>query len=121
MTILPELYHTFAFDTSLDEDLSIKIWAEPEEGASDKFFRNLFSYLDDCRKAKSPPNTFQLLLFLHSGETYLVLPQLPKFLGKFISQRVLGYVGGKVIGEKLLGFKESYPEYWVGPDTKKEE
>jgi len=119
LTIKPGLYHTFAFDTSLDEDLVIKVWAEPEEGATDQFFRNLFSYLDDCRKAKRRPNIFQLLLFLHSGETYMVLPKLPKSIGKFISRWILGYVCGKVIGEKLLGFKDNYPEY-MAPSTKKE-
>jgi len=111
LVIKPGVYHTFHFNPDSTEDLIVRIWAEPEDGATEQFFRNLFSYLDDCKKNKKAPNLFQLLLILHSSETYLVLPKVPKFIGKFVSRWVLGYVGGKMIGEKILGFKESYPEY----------
>ncbi len=79
----------------------------------EKFFRNLFGYLDDCQKANIKPDIFQILLILHDNQTSLTVPKIPAKIRKFFGKWVLGYIGGKIIGEKILGYRSSYPEYYV--------
>ena len=113
-------YHRFEIGLSANEDLVIKVNAQPEDGATDeKFFRNLFSYLDDCHKAGVAPSLFQLLLFLHDGDMSLAIGSAPSGIGKFFSKWVLGYIGGKIIGEKVLGYKSSYAEYYIDGESEK--
>lgn len=68
--------------------------------------RNLVGYLTDCEDAKMKPSPFQLMLFLYSHDIVLSLP-LPLFLIK-----ILHHVGGYWIGQGLLGYQPSYPEYY---------
>ncbi len=113
-------YHTFDIGLDTDEDLVVKVNSQPEDGATDeRFFRNMFSYLDDCLKAGMNPSLFQLLLFIHDAEASIAIGSVPNSIGKFIGKWVLGYIGGKVIGEKLLGYKSSYEEYYICGESEK--
>ena len=98
-------------DLTTGEDLSFVVWSPEEDGVEEVFFRNLFSYLDDCQRSGTSPSLPQLLLFLHSHDVSLALPGLPKWLGKVVSKWGLGFIGGKVIGKWLLGYQSSYKEY----------
>ncbi len=114
------VYHTFEIGLETNEDFIGKVNSQPEDGATDeKFFRNLFSYLDDCHKAGVEPSLFQMLLFMHDGDMSLAIGSAPSGIGKFVGKWVLGYIGGKVIGEKLLGYKSSYPEYYIDGESEK--
>lgn len=63
ITILPGQHHTFN-NASDDEDLVISTGLDPMERERDEaFFRNLYSYLDDCRKEGVGPSLPQLMLF----------------------------------------------------------
>ena len=113
-------YHTFDIGLSTNEDLVMKVNSQPEIGATDeKFFRNLFSYLDDCHKAGMKPSLFQMLLFIHDADASLAIGSVPSGVGRFVGKWVLGYIGGKVIGEKLLGYKSSYEEYYIDGESEK--
>ena len=106
-------YHIFDADFSTNEDVILKVNALPEDGATDeRFFRNLFGYLEDCYKAGVKPSMFQMLLFLHDADASIALTKVPGGFGRFIGKWILGFIGGKVIGEKLLGYRSSYKEYY---------
>lgn len=45
-----------------------------EEKAEEEFFRNMYSYLDDCERNKRGPSPFQMLLFLTAKDTPLAMP-----------------------------------------------
>ncbi len=75
-----------------------------------KFFRNFFGYLDDCKKAKEQPSFFQLMVFLHSADTPLALPLPNEWLGRVVSRAFLIVVAGW--GRWVLGYKQSYEEYY---------
>lgn len=69
-------YHTYV-NASTKDPLQVVISVDVvpgEDNADEAFFRNIYSYLDDCEKHKKGPSPFQMLLFLRSGGTYLVLP-----------------------------------------------
>lgn len=106
-----ETYHSFDIDMSAKEDLVVSIWALPEYGVTESFFRNRFGYYDDCRRTGSDPSMFQLLVFTYNAEMSLGFPSLPKWAGKFVSRWGFGFLGGKIIGEKILGYKSVYEEY----------
>ena len=112
-------YHLFYPDISTGEDVVLKIWALPDYGADEQFFRNLFSYLEDCKINKKKPSTFQLLLFLHEHDISIAIPNLPKPLGKFVGKYLLGAFGGKFIGKWMLGYQASYKEYYAGDTAEK--
>jgi hypothetical protein len=74
ITIRPWQYHTFR-NASSEEDLQVMISLAPGEGGSDeRFFRNIHSYLADCKREGKNPSFIQLLLFFYYGETFLALP-----------------------------------------------
>jgi len=104
--------HTFRVDPTCEEECVIEISAEPEEqsGISERFFRNLYSYLDDCEKQNVAPSLPQLLLFLDSAEVSLAFPG-PQILVHWASY-ALGVVVGRWIGGYVLGYKASYEEYY---------
>ncbi|KAL7265971.1 hypothetical protein RUND412_011498 [Rhizina undulata] len=109
----PEDYHYF-INASSQESLQVVFSAFPANGGADeKFFRNIFSYQDDCRKRQASPSLPQMLLFMYDSDTCLALdiPLIPRLAQKALS-RALNFVGGVVIGELLLGYKRSYPEYY---------
>lgn len=110
--IPPRARHTFRPDESYDGQCVIEISALPEDqrGLDERFFRNLYSYLDDCDRHGVAPSLPQLLLFLDSSETSLALPG-PKLLSHWVSW-ALGVVVGRWFGGYVLGYRSSYPEYY---------
>ena len=112
VTIRPGIYHTFK-NGSPDTDLVVCAGLDPQERERDEaFFRNLYCYLDDCRKAGMSPSPFQMCLWLYCFDCYLALPG-PRPLAKWFSERLV-WTMGVMIGKWLLGMRESYPEYFEG-------
>lgn len=103
-------YHRFE-NASSDEDLVVDVHLAPEsyEGEQ-RFFRNFFGYLDDCRRAGLAPSFFQLLVFLHAADTPLAVPLPWEALGRVVSRVLLTTVA--YWGRWVLGYKDSYPEYY---------
>lgn len=108
----PRQHHTFRLDpSSEDEQGEIEISAAPaDDGLSERFFRNLYSYLHDCHTQDVGPSLPQLLLFLDDAEVSLALPG-PRWLANPASW-ALGVVVGRWFGGLMLGYKASYPEYY---------
>ncbi|RDW64239.1 hypothetical protein BP5796_10741 [Coleophoma crateriformis] len=129
VTIMPGIYHWFS-NASESEELVVDIGLNLNSKSRDeRFFRNLYSYLEDCNRAgggeeavkkggtaaggpKTAPNPFQMMLFLHSADVALALPGLPKFVGMPLG-RALVWVGA-MVGKWVCGFSISYPEYYAG-------
>ena len=114
ITIPVGAYHRFE-NGSTTEPLVVDITLTPPERAKEeRFFRNFFGYLEDCRKAKMEPSLFQLLRFLHAVDGPLALPvPAPVWVRHWIDWAFM-MVGGVMIGEWLLGYQESYKEYYKG-------
>ena len=128
ITIPPRARHTFKADPTCPTPCTIEIELrtspratsaslEEELGGSERFFRNLYCYLDDCEAQGVKPSVPQLLLFLHSAEISLALGG-PGWIARPVSW-VLGLVVGKWFGGWVLGCKESYGEYYDGGMTQR--
>lgn len=103
-------YHRFE-NASQTEDLVVDIHLTPESYEDEqRFFRNFFGYLDDCKKSKKSPSLFQLLVFLHSADTPLALPLPWEWLGRIASRVFIFGVAGW--GKFILGYEDSYAEYY---------
>ncbi|KAM0370714.1 hypothetical protein ACHAPY_010286 [Fusarium culmorum] len=103
-------YHRFE-NASETEDLVVDIHLAPESYENEqRFFRNFFGYLDDCREAGKPPSFFQLMVFLHDGDTPLAVPMPWEWLGKIASRLLLW--SAAFWGRFILGYKVTYPEYY---------
>lgn len=103
-------YHRFE-NASQTEDLVVDIHLAPEAYESEqRFFRNFFGYLDDCKKAKTSPSPFQLFVFLHAADTPLAIPLPWEGLGKVVSRVLLMTVA--FWGKWVLGYRDTYPEYY---------
>lgn len=111
-TITPGRLHTYRNGSS-DQELTFCIGFDPQErGRDEAFFRNIYGYVDDCRKAGMKPSICQLCLWLHTFDCYLALPG-PKVLALWASEWLV-WILGVVVGKWLLGMKETYPEYYAG-------
>lgn len=109
-TIPAGRYHRFE-NASKTDDLVVDIHLTPESYENEqRFFRNFFGYLDDCKKAKKSPSFFQLLVFLHSADTPLALPLPTEWLGRIVSRVFLITVA--YWGKFVLGYKDNYAEYY---------
>lgn len=103
-------YHRFE-NASKTEDLVVDIHLSPESYESEqRFFRNFFGYLDDCKKAKTAPSFFQLLVFLHSADTPLAVPLPWEGLGRVASRILLTFTA--FWGKWILGYRDTYLEYY---------
>lgn len=112
--------HTFKVDDSHEGPCTIEVSTrtspqspsdEPEAyGANAKFFRNIYSYLDDCYTQDVSPSLPQILLMLDSAEISMAFPG-PRWLAHPLSW-AFGVIVGRWIGRYLLGYRSSYPEYW---------
>ncbi|KAE9968965.1 hypothetical protein EG328_007150 [Venturia inaequalis] len=112
-------YHRFE-NASETETLVIDIHLSPEDYESEqRFFRNFFGYLDDCKSAKVAPSLFQLLVFLHAADTPLALPLPNHTLGLWVSRAFL--IGAALVGRWVLGYGVSYDEYYVGQTRDQEQ
>ncbi|CAF9934100.1 MAG: hypothetical protein HETSPECPRED_009106 [Heterodermia speciosa] len=111
-TIPPGRYHTYR-NGSPDKELTFRIDFDPQEkGRDEAFFRNVYAYVEDCRRAGVRPSIFQLCLWLYVFDCYLALPG-PGGLARGVSEWLV-WVLGVVVGKRLLGMRESYPEYYAG-------
>lgn len=103
-------YHRFE-NASPAEDLVVDIHLAPEAyEAEQRFFRNFFGYLDDCKRARATPSVFQLFVFLESADTPLAVPLPWEGLGKVVSRILLTTVA--FWGKWVLGYRDSYAEYY---------
>lgn len=103
-------YHRFE-NASETEDLVVDIQLDPEDYENEqRFFRNFFGYLDDCKKSKTAPSLFQLMVFLQSADTPLALPLPNETLGVWVSLLFMTIVAAW--GKYILGYKSNYPEYY---------
>lgn len=115
-TIKAGRYHRFE-NASKTDDLIVDIKLNPEAYDSEqRFFRNFFGYLDDCKSAGAAPSLFQLLVFLHSADTPLAVPLPWVSLGKIASRILL--TATNFWGTWVLGYKNSYPEYYEDGKSK---
>lgn len=109
--------HTFMPDPEADQQAIVEFTTTPGgSGMSEKFFRNLYTYLDDCEKPKVAPSLPQLLLFIDSAEASLAFPG-PGFIARPISW-AFGVIFGRWLGS-FLGYKASYEEYYDPKMAKK--
>jgi hypothetical protein len=112
-------FHRFE-NASDTEPLVVGIRVDPpgnNDVMEEQFFRNFFGYLEDCRKHGSQPSIFQLELFLHTVDGPLAIPVPGPDAVKWWVSRVMMLVLGVVIGEWVLGYKRTYPDYYSGKDT----
>jgi len=119
--IPPRARHTFRVDPDSPTPCTIEIstavspLASPgspsSAGVSSKFFRNLYSYLDDCHQQSVQPSVPQLLLMLHHAEVGLAFSWGPDWLMQLVSW-LMGIFVGRFIGGWILCYEASYPEYW---------
>lgn len=106
-----QIYHTLQ-NVSSTEPLVLDVSLTPEnyEGEQ-RFFRNFFGYLDDCKRVGQKPSLFQLMVFLRSSDTPLGLPMPSKTVGVFASRIFMNFMA--FVGERLLGYDSTYDEYYV--------
>lgn len=110
LKITPCTFYKVSADPG-EEPLIVNISLDPLHRTRDEaFFRNMFGYLDDCRKEGKALQVPQMALLLHSADTALALPG-PKWISMRIG-KLVNLVVGVVVGKWLLGFSESYPEYY---------
>jgi mannose-6-phosphate isomerase-like protein (cupin superfamily) len=115
-------FHRFENASEDGEDLVIAFRLDLQDfEMEERFFRNFFGYLDDLRKAGQQPSMFQICRFLYEVNGPLVCPGLGRkstFIPRQTSWLVMVVVG-LIIGEWLLGYKGTYPEYYLGDEQKK--
>jgi mannose-6-phosphate isomerase-like protein (cupin superfamily) len=106
-------YHCFENASTTGEYLVIDFRLDKQDWEmEERFFKNFFGYLDDCRKAKQNPSIFQMFAFLYSMNAPLAIPVPgPAWMGRQVSWLVM-LVMGLVIGQWLLGYRPSYEEYY---------
>lgn len=110
ITIPPQKAHTFWADPTSSEPCEVHISATPTNGLDERFFRNIYSYLEDTAVQGIAPSLPQLLLFLDYAETSLAIPG-PGWIMRPVSW-ALGVVVGRWFGGYVLGLKASYEEYY---------
>lgn len=115
-------YHRFENVSKDGEDLVVSFRLDEQDFATEEsFFRNFFGYIDDALRIGQQPSFFQLCLFLHTMRAPVILPGLGQkstFIGRQVSWYVMLFAG-IVIGEWLLGYKRTYPEYYSNSEQKK--
>lgn len=108
--IPPNEYHTIN-NASTTEPLVLDVSLTPEDkDGEERFFRNFFGYLDDCKKVNQEPSLFQLMVFLRSSDTPLGLPVKPKWLALLVSWIFMHTMG--LFGRWILGYQSTYEEYY---------
>lgn len=129
ITIPAQAYHTLRNASEKEELLYELVYDPASWEMTEKFFSetsrrscpaageatdpsegNLQSYLEDCRKHGVKPNIVQEIMILHAAEVVPALPG-PKFIAK-PAALLLNYVLAVLVGQWLLGWSDSYPEYY---------
>lgn len=104
------VYHTI-HNASTTEPMIVDVSLTPEDAEGEqRFFRNFFGYLDDCKKAGVQPSIFQLFVFLNEADTPLGVRLPSRWLSLLASRILLSSVAW--YGKYILGYKASYPEYY---------
>ncbi|MCJ1309563.1 hypothetical protein MMC25_003223 [Agyrium rufum] len=101
--------HTFQPDPDCKETCILTITTGTPSGVDERFFRNVYGYIDDCVKHGLEPSPVQMFMFLDSAEVGAGLPG-PRWIANPVSW-VLAVVVGRWMGW-ALGYKASYPEYY---------
>ena len=105
-------WHWFEGDPSVEEPLEIAVSYQADyEAMEERFFRNTFGYLADCRDQGIPPSVFQLMVFfMHNFMPPGIKTPGPEWLNLLFNTFFMLVVGS--IGQFLLGYHASYPEYY---------
>ncbi|KAK4221862.1 hypothetical protein QBC38DRAFT_491180 [Podospora fimiseda] len=113
--VIPKgIRHRFWADSSINEtneDLVFKCWADPypmQPGFDESFLRNFIGYMRDCTTQGIQPSIFSIALIGLSSGTLFICP--PFYIPVWILKSVQ-YVLGDIIGRRILGYQEAYPEY----------
>lgn len=77
----------------------------------ERFFRNVFGYFDDCRKAAVSPSIFQLCKFLDDAYMPIAVTPGPEWIAKWADWAFM-VVMGRYVGGWVLGYQATYPEYY---------
>ena len=106
-------YHRFE-NASTAEPFVVDIQLDPEDYENEaRFFRNFLGYLNDCKRSKTAPSIFQLMVFLHSADTPLALPMpvasLETNVGVWASRAFMTVMA--TIG-RAMGYHDNYAEYY---------
>lgn len=120
------VYHWFS-NASETQSLVVDVGLNGDTRDRDeRFFRNLYSYLEDCNRAGggeeavskggvaaggavTAPNPLQMMVFLDSADVAVAIPG-PKWIGKPVGRFIVWF--GSFVGRWICGFKASYPEYY---------
>lgn len=115
-------FHRFENASEDGEGLVVSFRLDKQDWEmEERFFRNFFGYLEDVKKAGQEPSIFQIMLFLYSVHAPPVLPgigQKSTFVGRQLSWFFMA-VMGVVVGQWLLGYQITYPEYYNPEGQKK--
>ncbi|KAI1807186.1 hypothetical protein F4811DRAFT_40573 [Daldinia bambusicola] len=111
LEITPGTRHRFWAHSPVRENLVIKVWAEPQDLGhtfDESFLRNGVGYLRNCQQQNMEPSIFQMALLGWSSDIIFVTPPfwVPLWILKLVQ-----YVIGFIIGQFLLGYRTTYPEY----------
>ena len=117
ITIPKAAAHRFE-NTSGDENLVIRASYNPEDFAlEEQFFRNVFGYFDDCRKAGVDASLFQASRYAYTMAMPICISPGPEWIAKWVDHGML-VLFGKVVGHWILGYPASYPEYFDNTKSK---
>lgn len=113
-------FHRFENISKKGEELVVSFRLDEQDFPTEEsFFRNFFGYIDDTLRAGQQPSLFQLCLFLVTMKAPLaLLGQKSTFIGRQMSWFVMVFAG-IFVGEWLLGYKRTYPEYYLKSEQKK--
>ncbi|CAN8102007.1 unnamed protein product [Discula destructiva] len=102
--------HAFC-NASEEVELVIEFVLDPSSRRTDEcYFRNVWGYRNDLKQAGMDRSVFQALLFMHRGGVLMALPG-PETVS-LVMGLLLNYIGGVLIGKIILGYRDSYPEYY---------
>ncbi|KAF3400635.1 hypothetical protein DPV78_005856 [Talaromyces pinophilus] len=87
VAICNTVYHTIHNASTTEPIIDVNLTPEDAEGEQ-RYFRNFFGYLDDCKKAGEQPRIFQLFVFLNEADTPLGV-RLPSEWLSLLASRIL--------------------------------
>ncbi|KAI3324039.1 hypothetical protein HD806DRAFT_58928 [Xylariaceae sp. AK1471] len=102
--------HRFWFHESSTEDVVFRGWIDSQDkdqGLDRDVLRNYQGYIVDCRKNNLEPSFFQLALIMYDASTILT----PPFWMPLALLTGLNHMLARWMGQYLLGYKSTYPEY----------
>lgn len=105
-------WHTFDIAPESKEPLCVSYRYDAEMAEmEERFFRNVLPYFADCRKAGRSPSVFQLMVFaMYNWMPIAVASVGPEWFNLVLNTVLMVMIG--CVGQFLLGYKPSYPEYY---------